>query len=125
MAVAAPTAVALPVRRRSRRVQTRRVAAGASMVFAKAKAAEALAARALPPLKPNQPNQSRAAPRRVRGTLWGRMAWRPKSFRGPRAKAATSPATPALMWTTVPPAKSKAPRAPRNPPPQTQWATGA
>lgn len=77
MAVAAPTAVALPVRRRSRRVQTRRVAAGASMVFAKARAAEALAARALPPLKPNQPNQRRAAPRRVKGTLWGRMACRP------------------------------------------------
>lgn len=29
------------------------------------------------PLKPNQPNQRRAAPRRVKGTLWGRMACRP------------------------------------------------
>jgi hypothetical protein len=53
------------------------VAAGARRVFTKAKAAISLAARALPPLKPNQPNQRRAAPKRVKGTLWGRMAWRP------------------------------------------------
>ncbi len=95
------------------------------MVFTKAKPAEALAARALPPLKPNQPNQRRAAPRRARGTLWGRMAWRPKSFLGPRTKAPTRAAMPALMCTTVPPAKSRAPQDPKNPPPQTQWARGA
>ena len=32
---------------------------------------------------------------------------------------------PALMWTTVPPAKSSTPISPSQPPPQTQWATGA
>jgi len=29
------------------------------------------------------------------------------------------------MWTTVPPAKSSTPIAPSQPPPHTQWATGA
>ena len=35
------------------------------------------------------------------------------------------PATPALMCTTVPPAKSSAPSAINQPPPQTQWQIGA
>ena len=34
-------------------------------------------------------------------------------------------AAPALTWTTVPPAKSMAPRLPSQPPPHTQWQTGA
>jgi hypothetical protein len=28
-------------------------------------------AKALPPLKPNQPNQSKPAPNKIKGTLWG------------------------------------------------------
>ena len=39
--------------------------------------------------------------------------------------AATKPATPALMCTTVPPAKSSTPQSPSQPPPHTQWQTGA
>ena len=74
--VAAPTAVALPVRERSSSVHTTSVAAGASMVLVKASAAMPLAASALPALKPNQPNHSSPAPSSVNGTLWGRIAWR-------------------------------------------------
>jgi hypothetical protein len=50
------------------------VAIGARKVLVKARAASSLAASALPPLKPNQPNHSSPAPSRVKGTLWGRMA---------------------------------------------------
>jgi hypothetical protein len=74
MAVAAPTAVARPVLRRSSSVQTTSVAIGANMVLTKASAAEALDASALPPLNPNQPNQSSPAPSSVNGTLCGSMA---------------------------------------------------
>ena len=77
IAVAAPTAVALPVRKRSSSVQTTSVAAGASMVFANARPAMPFAASALPALKPNQPNQSRPAPSSTNGTLCGRIACRP------------------------------------------------
>ena len=42
----------------------------------------------------------------------------PRRF--PRIMAATRPATPALMCTTVPPAKSSTPISPSQPPPQTQ-----
>ena len=38
--------------------------------------------------------------------------------------AATSAATAAVIFTTVPPAKSCRPIAPSHPPPQTQWHTG-
>ena len=38
--------------------------------------------------------------------------------------AATRAATPAVICTTVPPAKSYSPMAPSQPPPQTQWVTG-
>src|SRR6188768_1671066 len=72
MAVAAPTAVALPERMMSRSVQTTSVAAGASIVVVNARAAIPFAASALPALKPNQPNQSTPAPSSVKGTLCGR-----------------------------------------------------
>src|SRR3954470_7533634 len=71
MAVAAPTAVGLRERAASRKVHTRSVAAGASMVVTKASPAIGLAASALPALNPNQPNQSRPEPRSVSGTLCG------------------------------------------------------
>src|ERR1051325_10367333 len=71
MAVAAPTAVALPVRITSRKVQTTSVAAGASIVVMKARPAMGLAASALPALNPNQPNQRRPAPSSTKGTLGG------------------------------------------------------
>ncbi len=77
MAVAAPMAVTRPPRARSISVHVASVAAGASRVLVKASAAVGDAARALPALKPNQPNHSTPAPSSVNGTLCGRMAWRP------------------------------------------------
>ena len=82
IAVAAPTAVALPPRAMSRIDHIVSVAAGASIVVTKA--SDALlnmplalpAAMALPALKPNQPNHRRPAPSSTNGTLCGRMAWR-------------------------------------------------
>ena len=44
------------------------------MVVVKASAAEALAASALPALKPNHPNHSSPAPSSVNGTLCGSSA---------------------------------------------------
>ena len=69
MPVAAPTAVALRLRERSSSVHTTSVAAGASIVFTKARLAMPFAASALPALKPNQPNHSRPAPSSTNGTL--------------------------------------------------------
>ena len=95
-----------------------------------------------PALKPNQPNHSRPAPIMVSGTLCGRIEILPKPIRLPTTRASTRPAIPALMWTTVPPAKSIGttlavpsvePKirldrlvslAERRPPPQTMWAIG-
>src|ERR671912_708381 len=74
IAVAQPTAVGLPERIMSRKVQTTSVAAGASIVVTNAKLAIGLAATALPALKPNQPNQRRPAPSSTVGTLCGTIA---------------------------------------------------
>src|SRR5688572_9293726 len=71
MAVAAPTAVGLPERIESRNVQTTSVAAGASIVVVNASAAIGLAARALPALNPNHPNQRSPEPSSTNGTLCG------------------------------------------------------
>src|SRR6185436_302277 len=77
--------------------------------------AEPLASSAEPALKPNQPNHSIEAPIIVITRLWGGIASRPQPMRLPTTKAPTRPATPALMWTTVPPAKSSAPSFQMNP----------
>jgi ammonium transporter, Amt family len=94
------------------------------LVTRKAEPARPSATSALPALKPNQPNQSSAAPSAVRAMLEGNMASLPKPMRLPSTSASTSPATPALMWTTVPPAKSSAPMEAIQPLPHTQWAIG-
>src|SRR4030095_8878163 len=125
IAVAQPTAVGLPERIMSRNVQTTSVAAGASIVVTKARPAIGLAARALPALKPNHPNQSRPAPSSTNGTLCGSSDDDGYSCRLPTTMAATSAATPALTCTTVPPAKSSAPILASQPPPHTQCALGA
>ena len=57
-----------------------------------------------PTLKPYQPNHSRPAPIMVSGRLCGFIGSLPKPMRRPMISARTRPATPALMWTTVPPA---------------------
>ncbi len=64
-----------------------------------------LAATALPALKPNQPTHNRLAPISVIARLCGGIIVCGKPRRLPIISAATSPATPALMCTTVPPAK--------------------
>src|SRR5690606_27233810 len=69
--VAPPTAVAFLVTIHSMRSHAITAAAVAIWVVNAAKPAEALAAAALPALKPNQPTQSREAPITVKGTLWG------------------------------------------------------
>src|SRR5438132_996453 len=114
--VAAPTAVALPVRARSRQTQVTSAAAAAVLVFVNASAARPLAARAEPALKPNQPNHRSPAPKSTSGTLCGTIGTRLKSLRDPSMRAATSAETPALMCTTVPPAKSSAPSFCSHPP---------
>ena len=72
----------------------------------KARAASGLAESALPALKPNQPVQSRPAPVRHSGRLWGAIDCFPKPLRLPTMIAATSAERPLVMWTTSPPAKS-------------------
>src|SRR6187549_363546 len=73
IAVAHPTAVGFPDRIISRNVHTTSVAAGASIVVTNASPAIGLAARALPALKPNHPNQRRPAPSNTVGMLCGRI----------------------------------------------------
>src|SRR5512136_1515628 len=100
-------------------------AAAAMFVVTNAWAARPFAPRALPALNPNQPNQRSAAPRIVRGVLFGSMAYFPKPTRLPMTRARASAANPELICTTVPPAKSRAPNWAAHPPPQTQWARGS
>jgi hypothetical protein len=99
--------------------------AAAVLVTAKAIAASPPDVSALPALKPNQPNQSNAAPTTVNSTLCGPAVFSGYPLRRPITNAATSAETPELTCTTVPPAKSSAPSFINHPPPQTQWASGS
>src|SRR2546425_12278407 len=69
--VRAPVALGFPSFHQSTPIHVRRANAPPSMVFTNAYAATPFAARALPALNPNQPNQRRPAPRATNGTLWG------------------------------------------------------
>ena len=100
--------------------------AAAVLVTRNALVASPPAVSALPALKPNHPNHRRAAPSTVMVLSCGSNFACPKPRRRPSTSAATSADTPELMWTTVPPAKSSAPRLCSQPPvPQTQWAIGS
>jgi hypothetical protein len=127
-AIAAPVADGLLERTISMPTQVTTAAAAASMVVTKARTARPSAARAEPALKPNHPNHRSDAPRMTNGTLCGSSAFSSapsRRWRGPRMIAATRAETPALTWTTVPPAKSSAPIPAIQPPgPHTQWASG-
>src|SRR5882762_7048952 len=112
---AAPTMLGLPLKNHSPNIQERTAQAVARKVFMNASAAKPLASSAEPALKPNQPTQRSAAPTMVMVTLCGDMASFPKPTRFPTRYAPTSPATPELMCTTVPPAKSRAPHCHRRP----------
>src|SRR5450756_3255503 len=98
--------VGLPVLIHSMDIQESMAAAAAVLVVRNAWMARPPELRAEPPLNPNQPNQSSAAPNRTNGMLCGMAVL--LSFRFPNISAMTSPANPELMWTTVPPAKSSA-----------------
>ncbi len=84
------------------------------------------AARALPPLNPNQPTQSIAVPISVSARLCGGSIECGNPRRAPTMTAATRAAVPAVIWTTAPPAKSMTPRSPRKEPypAQTMCAIG-
>src|SRR6185369_17329128 len=73
-----PRALGLPEWIHSANIQVSPAAAGARVVVVKARPAKPPAASeqlgptmAEPALKPNQPNQSRPTPSRVKGRLWG------------------------------------------------------
>jgi hypothetical protein len=124
MPVTMPSTEGLPWRSHSMPIQASAPAAADMWVTSIAMLALPLAASADPPLKPNQPTHNMPAPATVSVRLWGGSAWVPKPLRGPSTRAATRAATPAVMWTTVPPAKSSKPICISQPPPQTQWHTG-
>ena len=67
------------------------------------------ASRLEPALKPNQPTHSNEPPIMFSTSEWGGISSLPKPMRLPSSKAATMPAIPELICTTVPPAKSIAP----------------
>ena len=99
-------------------------AAAAMFVTVNALAASPPAVTAEPALKPNHPNHRSPAPRTVIGTSWGSLL-SPFMWRRPIISATTRADTPELMWTTVPPAKSRAPSLNSQPSAdQTQWAIG-
>ena len=104
------SAVGLPVRAHSTAIHATPPAAAASCVVSMAMPARPFAPSAEPALKPNQPTQSRDAPIMAYVRLNGDMSSVPMPRRLPRTYAQTRPATPELMCTTVPPAKSTAPR---------------
>src|ERR1700736_3232050 len=62
------------------------------------------AATADPALNPNQPTHRSEAPMSVSVKLWGGIASLPYPTRLPSTRQLASPAIPALMCTTVPPA---------------------
>ena len=103
---AAPSEVGCPSRIRSSEIQPSIPTHAATVVFSHARPATPSAANAEPPLKPNQPNHSSAAPSMTSGRLCGRC-WLPSmDLRLPTIIASTKAAVPAAMCTTVPPAKS-------------------
>src|SRR5215471_20527328 len=123
---AAPSIVGLPVFIHSAIIQPNAANEAAVCVAINALDARPFAPRADPALNPNQPTQSIAAPTTANGKLWGAIGILPKPTRLPMINTATSAETPALICTTVPPAKSSAPILRKNPPtPQTQCARGS
>src|SRR6266567_933254 len=106
---AIPTAEGFPFLTQSVSIQLTAAPAAARLVTTNAFTASAFAARALPALKPNHPNQSTEAPRITYGMLFGRLSRRSMPCRRPMTRAAATAETPADVWTTRPPAKSMTP----------------
>ena len=80
----------------------------ATVVVMKVEPAEPFELVADPALNPNQPNHSNPAPSITNGRLCGRNSVVGQPLRLPRTIASIRPATPELIWTAVPPAKSMA-----------------
>src|SRR5208337_768199 len=92
-----PTADGLPFLTQSVIIQLIAPAAAARLVTSRALAAMPSAARALPALKPNQPNHNIAAPKITKGILFGLLSLcELRSFRLPINMAAASADTPAV-----------------------------
>src|SRR5687767_10160381 len=130
MPEAAPRTLGFPLLNHSIIAQLRPPAAPAKWVAANALVASAPPFKALPPLNPNQPTQSRPVPIRLRTTLCGSIGSLGKPRRFPSTSAQISADAPELMCTTVPPAKSSTGILPpsaqlkRPPLPQTMCASG-
>src|SRR5262245_12156630 len=98
-----PITVGLPRIIHSTIIQVNAATAVAMCVTSMAMPACMPALTAEPALKPNQPTHSSEAPMKVSTMLCPG----PVSLRLPKTRHAISPATPELMCTTVPPAKSR------------------
>ena len=126
--VTAPNTLALPCFSFSANDHTIVAVAAEIWVTNKVWAASPLAAKPLPALKPNHPTQSMPVPITHMGRLcgWNWAVLYP--LRGPTMMQTTNAPIPAVICTTMPPAKSFVPHpsCPIKPlPPQTQWQTGA
>ena len=89
-------------------IQTSAAVAAAIWVTSIAMPASPPAVSAQPALKPNQPTHSMPAPTMVSHGL-RRLQRRREIPRGPSTTRTTSAETPAVVWTTMPPAKSRRP----------------
>src|ERR671932_2796520 len=112
---AAPSTLGEPLCSQLAVIQVMDAIAVARCVTTNALVARLPEAIALPALKPNQPNHSSDAPSTTMVASCGSSCSSPKPSRRPRTRAHTSAEMPELMCTTVPPAKSTAPR-PRSKP---------
>lgn len=106
MPEAAPSDVACPSRIRSVSSQPSIAAAVATVVIRNVVPAAPFDVVAEPALNPYHPNHRIPAPSITNGRLCGRIGVPGQPSRLPRMIASTRPATPALMCTAVPPAKS-------------------
>jgi hypothetical protein len=104
--VTAPSSEGLPFAIHSTNIQASAAPAVAINELAMASTAPPEASRFEPALKPNQPTHSSEAPIMFMVSEWGGINSLPKPMRLPTRSAPTRPAIPALMCTTVPPAKS-------------------
>src|SRR3954471_184893 len=111
-----PSNEGLPLRIHSANIQDSAAADVATNELIKAIGAPPTASRLEPALKPNQPTHSSEAPIMVMTSECGDISSLPKPVRLPTQIAPTRPAMPALMCTTVPPAKSIAPLRNNQPP---------
>src|SRR5438093_8627113 len=114
--IEAPSTLGLPLCSQLIVSQVSAAIAAAVLVTTKAETASPFAASAEPALKPNQPNQSSAAPRTVIVASCGSIGSSSRPTRLPMIIAATRAENPDEMCTTVPPAKSSAPRLCSQPP---------